>query len=87
MPTVSTANIVVPAGKTLAVVNAPAWSKINWTNVIGGLATAGALFIPGFHLDPTTQADIVGTIGLITAGVTILLRTFGHHSPPATSAL
>lgn len=83
MPLKSTANIDVPAGKTIAVVNAPAWSKINWTQIIGAGAILGSFF--GLHVDAPTQAAIITVIGLATQGVTFLLRTFGHGNPPTSS--
>lgn len=77
--------IGVKPTQVVAVVNKPLYSKINWAQIVGAVAVGGAMFIPGFHLDPAVQTEIVGGLGLATMGVTWLLRTFGHAKAPASS--
>lgn len=50
------------------------WSKINWTQAIGMLASVGVLF--GMHLSPDEQAKIVVTIQAISGVATVILRTW-----------
>jgi hypothetical protein len=55
----------------------PFSSNINWTQLVGLLATLLALF--GINLDPHTQAAIVAVIVGATAVATWVLHTFVNH--------
>jgi uncharacterized protein (DUF697 family) len=55
-------------------VKSPWASKINWTQIIGVVAMAGAMF--GFDLDAAQQATIVSGIVAVQAAVTIIFKTW-----------
>ena len=50
------------------------WSKINWANAIAMLATVGTVF--GMDVPPEMQVKIVATIGVLSQGATVVLRTW-----------
>lgn len=76
--------VVVPEGKELAVVNTPKWSKINWTQVVGGIAALGVAF--GLNIPPETQVLVVTGIGIATNVLTMFLRSsMTAKSPSADS--
>jgi hypothetical protein len=54
--------------------NPAALSKINWTQVVAGLAMAATVF--GFDLTAEAQASIVMGIGIASQLLTIVFRTF-----------
>ena len=64
-----------------------AWlSKINWTQVVAGVAML-ATFLSGgkFNLDATQQLAIVTTIGIVSSFVTFIMRTwFNNRVSPAS---
>lgn len=52
-----------------------AWfSKINWTQAVGLLASVLVIF--GINVDPSTQIALVGSIQGVVAVVTWALKTF-----------
>lgn len=55
-------------------INAPALSKINWTNLVAAAATLMTVF--GFDLSIEAQAQIVTGIALVTQLLTVVFRTF-----------
>jgi len=62
-----------------------AWySKINWTQAIGVVASVAAVF--GLNLDASTQVAIIGAIQGIVAVVTWALKTFGTTTITPSSA-
>ena len=60
------------------------WSKINWTQAIGMLASVGVIF--GLSLPPEEQAKIVATIQGVSGLATIILRVwFTNTVTPAVA--
>ena len=55
-------------------INAPALSKINWTNIIAAGATLLTVF--GIDLSPETQVQIVTGIALVSQLATVIFRSF-----------
>lgn len=61
------------------------WSKVNWTQLIAMIASAGVLF--GLNISPEDQAKIVATIQAVSSLATIIMRTwFTTTITPASAA-
>lgn len=60
--------------------NPAAFSKVNWTQVVGAVATLGALV--GLDLSPERQVEIVAAIALTTQAATVVFRTFFTGKAP-----
>lgn len=60
-------------------INPAALSKINWTQIVGGVAMLAAVF--GFDIPAEQQVAIVAGIAGAVQVVTIILRTFFTAKP------
>jgi hypothetical protein len=71
-------------GDTVTVPVKSSWySKINWTQAIGVLASVGVIF--GVEITPETQVQILGGIQVVQAAVTYILRTWFTKDVTAAS--
>jgi hypothetical protein len=76
-------------GKQIAQVTVESdwWSKINWTQVVGVVCSALAVFTGGkFDLSAATQVNIVLTIQAIAGILTIWLRRNSTTITPTAAA-
>ena len=78
MPTPEPSAVVAP-------VKSGWFSKINWTQIGGLLASLAALI--GLNVDPQTLTTIVVGIQALIAVVTMVMRTFFTTSVTAASAV
>ena len=69
-------------GSELVPVKGAAKSKINWTQIIGIVSMFLAYF--GFELTPEDQTMVIGGIGVVTAIVTWILRTWFNRTVTPT---
>lgn len=60
-------------------INPAAFSKINWTQVVGAVAMLASIF--GLDVPADQQVAIVGGIGVATQVLTVILRTFFTAKP------
>lgn len=67
--------------KEVTVVNTPATSKINWTQFVGAAAMLASYF--GLDIPAEMQVQIVMVIGLVTQGLTWVLRTWFTNKSPS----